>query len=92
MRGPGLQPNDNKHAFCHWQDVVSPELLLQKLQGEVFAYDKQTNLVVIKQPGTEPNRHNLQFLKTAHIKASTEGFFLCLFISMHVSPVALLES
>lgn len=41
---------------------------LQRIEGEVFAYDKQTNLVALKQPGSEPERHTLQFIKTASIK------------------------
>lgn len=41
---------------------------MQKVEGEVFAFDKGKNLVTIKQPGSVPNRHNLQFLKISFIK------------------------
>ena len=43
--------------------------MLQEVEGEIFAYDKSTNCLVLVQPGSTPFHHNLRMLKTSYVKA-----------------------
>ena len=54
-------------------------LPLQEVSGELFAHDKQANMVLLRQKGSTPFHHHLQFLRKSQIKASldfalTHGF------------------
>lgn len=42
----------------------------EKIQGEVFAYDKGSNTVLIRQQGSTPFHSNLRLLKISYIKVS----------------------
>lgn len=42
----------------------------EEIQGEVFAYDKGSNTVLIRQQGSTPFHSNLRLLKISYIKVS----------------------
>lgn len=42
----------------------------EEIQGEVFAYDKGSNTVIIRQQGSTPFHSNLRLLKVGYIKVS----------------------
>lgn len=42
----------------------------EEIQGEVFAYDKGSNTVLIRQQGSTPFQSNLRLLKISYIKVS----------------------
>lgn len=57
----------------NWDDPIGCELQLQtclgeEIIGEVAAYDKPSNILVLTQPGSFPDHHNLIILRTNYIK------------------------
>ena len=40
----------------------------EEIQGEVFAYDKGSNTVIIRQQGSTPFHSDLRLLKVSYIK------------------------
>lgn len=43
----------------------------EDIRGHVFAYDKLSNTVVLRQPGSTPFHSNLRLLKVNFIKVQT---------------------
>lgn len=46
---------------------------VQEVTGQVFAYDKNTNCVIIKSVGSHGGVSNLRFLKTNYIKVRPDA-------------------
>lgn len=47
---------------------VTVQTKTEKVQGEIFAYDKGSNTVLIRQQGSTPFHSNLRLLKVSYIK------------------------
>ena len=47
---------------------VAVQTKTEEVQGEVFAYDKGSNTVLIRQQGSTPFHSNLRLLKASYIK------------------------
>ena len=46
---------------------------MQEVSGELFAYDKQANLFLIRQKGSTPFHHHLQLLRKSQIKVRLDS-------------------
>lgn len=62
------------HDGTDW--VIGCELAVstqsEDIRGHVFAFDKLTNTVVLRQPGSTPFHSNLRLLKVNFIKVQRE--------------------
>ena len=56
-------------AHCRGHHVLLPDVPLQEVSGELFAYDKQANMFLLRQKGSTPFHHHLQLLRKSQIKA-----------------------
>lgn len=70
-RGQCSNKSQNLRPAKAWAHACSP-LLSQEVTGHVFAYDKHTNCVIIKQVGSHGGVNNLRFLKTNYIKVGCD--------------------
>lgn len=70
----GLADPDSLGSTNDWAigyEVTLTTTLGEEVRGEVFAYDKYLNCVVLKQAGSGPGLENLSLLKVNFIKAIT---------------------
>ncbi len=70
-RGQCSNKRPNLPPAKAWAHASSP-LHSQEVTGHVFAYDKHTNCVIIKQVGSHGGVNNLRFLKTNYIKVGRD--------------------
>ena len=57
---------------CRGHHAFLPDVPLQEVSGELFAHDKQANMILLRQKGSTPFHHHLQLLRKGQIKASPD--------------------